>query len=519
IEETEAERTFPVGLIYGPSGCGKSSQVKAGLLPRLSDEVIHVYLEATPDQTEVRLLNGLRRRCPALPENLDLQKTIGCLRRGQGLPIGKKVLLVIDQFEQWLQARHDEQETELAQALRQCDGGRVQCVVMVRDDFWMAATRFMRQLEVPLVEGHNSAAVDLFPLRHAEKVLTLFGQAFGSLPENSREISTDQHHFLTQAVTGLSEESKVICVRLALFSEMMKGRPWTTGTLKEMGGAEGVGITFLEETFAAASAPPEHRYHQQAARSVLKALLPESGSNIKGQMRSREEMLTASSYHSRPNDFDSLIRILDGELRLIAPTDPAGADIADSRSEWKAGEKYYQLSHDYLVPSLRDWLSRKQKETRRGRAELQLADRTAVWSTRQESRHLPSLGEYLGFVLLTRRKDWSDPQRRMITAATHRHLLVWTTIFLVAGALLAAGWRWRRRTIDEQQALAGRALVQHVLDAETAEVPELLVELAPFRDRVADQLQAVATSAATTSKPRLHASLALLPSDSGQRSW
>ena len=519
IEETDAERTFPVGLIYGPSGCGKSSQVKAGLLPRLSDEVIHVYLEATPEQTEARLLNGLRRRCPALPEGLDLKTTLGCLRRGQGLPIGKKILVVIDQFEQWLQARHDEQETELAQALRQCDGGRVQCVVMVRDDFWMAATRFMRQLEVPLVEGHNSAAVDLFPLRHAEKVLTLFGQAFGSLPENGREMSSDQRHFLTQAVAGLSEEGKVICVRLALFSEMMKGRPWTTGTLKEMGGAAGVGITFLEETFAAASAPPEHRYHQQAARSVLKALLPESGSNIKGQMRSREELLTASGYTGRPNDFDDLIRILDGELRLIAPTDPAGADIADSRSDWKSGEKYYQLSHDYLVPSLRDWLSRKQKETRRGRAELQLADRTAVWSARHENRHLPSLGEYLGFVLLTRRKAWSESQRRMIRAATRRHLLVWAAISLVAGASLAVGWRWRRRTIDEQQTLAGRALVQHVLDAETAEVPGLLAELTPFRDRVADELQAVVTSAAPTSKQRLHASLALLPGDLSQRPW
>ena len=32
----------------------------------------------------------------------------------------------------------------------------------------------------------------------------------------------------------------------------------------------------------------------------------------------------------------------------------------------KSGQKYYQLTHDYLVPSLREWLTRKQKETRRG---------------------------------------------------------------------------------------------------------------------------------------------------------
>src|SRR5205807_1150510 len=40
IEERDADKTFSVGLIYGPSGCGKSSLVKAGLLPRLSDNVV-----------------------------------------------------------------------------------------------------------------------------------------------------------------------------------------------------------------------------------------------------------------------------------------------------------------------------------------------------------------------------------------------------------------------------------------------------------------------------------------------
>jgi predicted AAA+ superfamily ATPase len=42
IEETDPDNTFKVGLIYGPSGCGKSSLVKAGLLPRLSEEEIAV---------------------------------------------------------------------------------------------------------------------------------------------------------------------------------------------------------------------------------------------------------------------------------------------------------------------------------------------------------------------------------------------------------------------------------------------------------------------------------------------
>ena len=118
----------------------------------------------------------------------------------------------------------------------------------------MAATRFMRRLEIRLVEGHNSAAVDLFPIRHAERVLAAFGRAFGALPGDGTKLDKDQRQFLEQAVLGLAQDGKVICVHLALFAEMMEGKPWTPASLKQAGGIEGVGATFLEETFSSATA-------------------------------------------------------------------------------------------------------------------------------------------------------------------------------------------------------------------------------------------------------------------------
>jgi serine/threonine protein kinase len=327
IEATDPDESFTVGLLYGPSGCGKSSLVKAGLLPRLAGQVIAVYLEATPADTESRFLAGLRKRCPALPRSLDLVEALGHLRRNPGsgerdqVP-GSKVLLVLDQFEQWLHARGQEENTELVQALRQCDGVHIQALVLVRDDFWMMATRFMRDLEVRLLEGQNSAAVDLFDVRHARKVLTAFGRAFQALPEG--QPNAEQERFLDQAVAELAQDGKVISVRLSLFAEMVKGKPWTPATLKAVGGTEGVGVAFLEETFSASTAPPAHRLHQKAARAVLKALLPEAGTEIKGHLRGRQELLEASGYVRQPKEFDALLRILDAELRLVTPTDPEG---------------------------------------------------------------------------------------------------------------------------------------------------------------------------------------------------
>ena len=233
---------------------------------------------------------------------------------------------MIDQFEQWYHAKGAEPGTELANALSECDGGRVQAIILVRDDYWMALHRFMGEIGVRQNQDQNFAPVDLFDLQHARKVLTAFGQGYGTLPDDPKEMTGEQNDFLDQAITGLSQEGKVVSVRLALFAEMVKGKPWTPETLKPIGGAEGVGVTFLEETFSARTAPPSYRMHQKAAQAVLKALLPETGSNIKGKMRSHDELLEISGYGSRPKEFDELIHILDSELRLISPTEPEGSE-------------------------------------------------------------------------------------------------------------------------------------------------------------------------------------------------
>ncbi|HEY7331226.1 MAG TPA: protein kinase [Gemmataceae bacterium] len=517
IEEKDAENTFSVGLIYGPSGCGKSSLVKAGLLPRLSDDVIAVYVEATAGQTESRLLNGLRKRCALLPDNLTLKTTLVALRRGQGIPTGKKVLIVLDQFEQWLHAKKEEENRELVQALRQCDGSRVQCIVMVRDDFWMAATRFMRDLEVRLLEAENSAAVDLFPIRHAQRVLAAFGRAFGVLPENPSETSKEQKQFLEQAVSGLAREGKVICVRLALFAEMMKGRAWTPSSLKAVGGTEGVGVTFLEETFSANTAPPEHRYHQKAARADLEILLPETGSDIKGHMRSYADLLEASGYGSRPKEFDELIRILDNEIRLITPTDPEGKDAnSDSVLQTKPGQKYYQLTHDYLVPSIREWLTRKQKETRRGRAELLLADRAAVWNARPENRQLPSLLQWFTIRWWTQTKRWTPPQKKMMARAGKYHAVRGMALGLLLAVATVTGVAIHEQVAQQRKAAHAAGLVQRLLDADTAQVPGVVGEMAEYRQCTDPLLRAEYDKAADKSRQKLHAGLALLPIDGSQ---
>jgi serine/threonine protein kinase/formylglycine-generating enzyme required for sulfatase activity len=511
IEAIDPERAFRVGLIYGPSGCGKSSLVKAGLLPRLGPQVCAVYVEATGAELEGRLLRSLRRLFPGLPTGGGLTEALRVLRRGRGLAGGRRVLLVLDQFEQWLFARGGDGGGELVAALRQCDGERVQALCLVRDDFWMAATRFMKDLDIELVPDRNVASVDLFEARHARKVLAAYGRAYDALPQRSGELSRDQNAFLDEAVAGLAQDGRVVPVRLALFAEMVKGRPWTPATLREVGGMDGVGVKFLEDTFCSSRSHPNHRYHQRAAQAVLKSLLPEANADIKGRMRSVEELREASGYAGRPSDFADLLRTLDGELRLITPVDPEGS-VEEGTAPAATKGRSFQLTHDYLVHALREWLTRKQRETRRGRAELLLAERASLWFAKPEDRYLPSVREWATIGLLTNRRDWNEPQRRMMKRAGRWIGLRGLGLAIVAGVLTATA-------LNIYGASHAEGLVKRLESADISRVPAILAEIAKYRWWAEPQLRRIVSERPDDSKEKFHASLALLPIDPQQREY
>ncbi len=523
IEAMDADESCSVGLLYGPSGCGKSSFVKAGLLPRLASHVVPIFIESSEEFTEKKLEQALKKTFPEINPELDLPDTIATIRRGGGPPQGKKVLLIFDQFEQWLHAKRAVANNELFKALRQCDGERVQAILLVRADFWMAVTWFLKDLEIDLVQGKNFAAIDLFPQHHAEKVLIAFGRAYGTLPPQGK-LDSDQRKFIEESVDGLAQDGKVMCVRLAVYAEMMKNKPWKASSLKQIGGTEGVGVSFLEESFGA-QANPRIRLHQMAARAVLKSLLPEAGTMINVQLKSYEQLFQASGY-SDYKQFDDLIRVLDGELRLISPTDPKGMsqEIGNESSEGihaDPKQKYYRLAHDYLITALRNWLSRKKRETRRGRAELLLEEQSGFWNTKRTNRYLPSLLEHLRIRLLTSPNQWGDGEIAMMRAAAKFHgfwvgVSVCSIALIVAGAVGIRGairsenQRLANVRLNERYAAESSRLVDALLKADTARVADVVGELHNYRTWANEKLRQAFLDHADGSEEKLHAAMALV---------
>ena len=526
MEELRSEKAFPIGLLYGPSGCGKSSLVQAGLLPRLSPQVQAVFVESTADETESRLLAALRAQCPTLPHDRSLVDFVKMIRNGYGPPAGNKVLIVLDQFEQWLHAHATDPAGTLVQAMRQCDGARVQTLILVRDDFWMAATGFMREVEVRISEGQNAAAVDLFPIRHAINVLDAYGRAFGTLPKPPEKLSADQQAFLRRAAEDLAQDGKVICVRLALFAEIMKSRPWTLESLRQVGGAQGVGLKFLEGTFDGPSAPLSYRYHEKAARMALRQLLPKAGQSIRGHTRSRDELNLASGYATGSKDFSELMTILDTEVRLITPCDTLTsrpdekvADHDATADHKESGDHRFQLTHDYLVHSLRTWLTQKQRETRLGRAELLLSERASLWASKPENRHLPTLGEDLRIRWLTDRKRWTGDEQRMMSRARHVHGFRVAGIALMVVLLAIGGIGFRQYLHNQTMAWRAKTIVDGLVSVEITEFDNALGGLSTVRRWARPILVERLAETEQDNHQRLRYSIAALGDDPNQEDY
>jgi len=492
LDETDPDKTFAIGLLYGPSGCGKSSLVKAGIVPRLGPHVRPIVLDASSDDTEARLSRALRKAVGGVAEGAGLVEAFAAVRESGG----PKLVLILDQFEQWLQSRADVAREPLVAALRQFDGRRLQGLVLVRDDFAMSAARFMEALEVPIEEGRNFATVDLFTVDHARAVLVRFGQGLGRLPRRTENMSADEIAFVDAAIAGLGgAEQRVVPVQLALFVDLVRTRPWTPATLHALGAAgaghllDRVGVAFLEDSFNARSATPSHKLHAAAAKRVLEALLPETGAAIRGHKRSSADLRSLSGYESQPAGFATLLRILDGELRLVTPTDPPSGKSTDGGGG--SGAAHYQLTHDYLVPALRDWLTGDRRRTAKGRAELVLADRTAIWSERKETQQLPTLWEWLQIRRFTRRADWRPAERRMMGRADRVIGRRGAVAAALATAVVLGGLAVRARVTSRQLALEADGAVGALLVADIGVVDAASAALPRHASRVLPALRAV----------------------------
>lgn len=201
----------------------------------------------------------------------------------------------------------------------------------------------------------------------------------------------------------------------------------------------------------------------------------------------------------------------------VTTSDPANADSTSKSPtvEFAVPQTSWHLTHDFLIPILRAWLTAQQQGTRMGRAELLFDDLLKNWLPQQQHRHLPTLLQWLQIARCTDRTRWSDAHTRMIRAAERFHVRCITLCTIAVVALLYTG-------TQSLQNFRTRQLAYSLVTAPPAELPELLVKA----DEAGDSLDPLllphlAEKADLRADPsrqpaNLAARLALLPRDPKQ---
>jgi hypothetical protein len=72
----------------------------------------------------------------------------------------------------------------------------------------------------------------------------------GRLPADPAALLPEHREFVDRAVAALSQDGRIVCVRLVLLAQLLRSKPWTPATLVELGGFRTIGATILAEAFS-----------------------------------------------------------------------------------------------------------------------------------------------------------------------------------------------------------------------------------------------------------------------------
>ena len=122
-----------------------------------------------------------------------------------------------------------------------------------------------------------------------------------------------------------------------------------------------------------------------------------------------------------------------------------------------ANEPHFRLSvatssRDYLVPSLRDWLTLG-KGKHGVVARVKLHERSALWGAKSERSASAELVGMIDIIALTRRSSSTSAQLAMMRTASWHHGLRWSVMLLMIVLALSAAFYWweKRETWQSEQ--------------------------------------------------------------------
>jgi DNA-binding CsgD family transcriptional regulator/WD40 repeat protein len=338
-----------VGVV-GASGSGKSSVVRAGLVPALGEGVLPgsdqwITAIARPGPSPMvaleRAVDAAARHAQlAIPEGADVAGWL------ESVPPGRRLAVVVDQFEETFTVCHDEAEragfVAALVALASDPGRRAVLVVSIRADFYGRCAEF-RELSALL----STSQVLVGPMTADELARAV------ELPARTAglRVEPDLTSAIVSDVVGEPGGLPLLSTALLDLWQRRDGRTLRHLTYVQVGGVTGAVARLAEAAYGRLTAS-----QQAAARAAFLRL---AAGGIDGSPVVRRPVPIA--------EFDSI-----GDLGVAAVL----AALTESRL-LTVSDDAVEISHEALLrewPRLRDWLE-EDAEGRRHREHLTVAAR------------------------------------------------------------------------------------------------------------------------------------------------
>lgn len=441
---------FPPRILAlsGPSGSGKSSWFAAGVLPILrerdySDRLTVVTLDAeergtvesahrdhTADELRGKLIHRLSLNTEtrkSLEEILADWVTHPSQSAESPTNSSSKLLIVLDQFEQWLSVHGGQSNSTLGKAFQHCDGDRLQVVLIFRSDLTGEAERFMRECKSPRSDQRNAFSIEPLPNVLAMNVLEhILDTADTPIqwPDPTARRQTLEHAAKIQ-LGSARRTPGILPAWIVMIARYLRKHADSPQQLIRLASFEEIALEHLDELFNSAVARPSK------ISSLLPSILREAArfnapaAELRSTMSMAQIQLACSTATSTSDIFTALKELEDADV--ITCTQSPHSSNHDG---------VWQVSHEVWLQPIREWLRRLPES----KAEKLLMDRASEHSHSPDGRHLLSLSDYVWIsseVPLARR--YSNPQKAALLQASERRILrraVPPIVFAIIAVLL-----------------------------------------------------------------------------------
>jgi len=327
-------------VLFGESGTGKTSLIRAGVAPILAKRGCLPIVVRPADGPALAAKRELREKLEGLP---DLTTDLPTFLQAAERATEKLIVVFLDQFEEFFLRFGDQSRASFVAELAHCHQSEAidtRFVLSIREDFFVRLHEFEGQLPT------------IFDSRYRLERLTR---------ENARDAIVEpvklfdvayEERLVERLLDDLYREGvgppqlQIVCDRLyRQFGQA--GRAIALADYEELGGAKEILAGYLDSVLAGYEGQ-----ELEVARGILMALVT-----------SQETKALAS--------FDAIVAEVERDRETVEAT---LRSLIDQRLVRRVQtSEYYELTHDYLVEEIKEWISEDARRVKEAREMLSRA--------------------------------------------------------------------------------------------------------------------------------------------------